>query len=244
MDFHQLLNRMQELDSPASEGATEGCGMDMPPAPMAPKPDTPPPSMSVNVNAQGMDNIESMLALIAKLNPEKGANMPSMAPMPPIGMPPMPHSEPDSDEGGMPKIMSIKPINKLLPDFDGDNDDMPGGEKDMDSKGPMDLPPDHDKDHDIVKTLDKDGDKDHDMDDHDMEKKDKDEAYSNEPDEMRKGADYMNNKLAGGMNRPKDTHPKVSDGDNPMKKVKEGDDLRAQIHAELAAKLAEFMGAK
>jgi hypothetical protein len=54
----------------------------------------------------------------------------------------------------------------------------------------------------------------------------------------------MQNKLAGGMNRPKGTHPKVADGDNPMKKVKEGDDLRAQIKAELAQRLAEAKGEK
>jgi hypothetical protein len=73
-----------------------------------------------------------------------------------------------------------------------------------------------------------------------MEKKDKEEAFMNEPDEEEKSVDYMNNKLAGGMNRPKDTFPKVSDGDNPMKKNKfESGDLRAQIRAELQQRLAE-----
>jgi hypothetical protein len=103
---------------------------------------------------------------------------------------------------------------------------------------------DHDADHDMIKGLDKDDDGDHDMDDHDAEKKDKEEAYANEPDEDHRDIDYMQNKLAGGMNRPKDTHPKVADGDNPMKKVKEGDDLRAQIKAELAQRLAEAKGEK
>jgi len=107
---------------------------------------------------------------------------------------------------------------------------------------------DHDADHDMIKGLDKDDDGDHDMDDHDMEKdddkKDKEEAYANEPDEDHRDIDYMQNKLAGGMNRPKGTHPKVADGDNPMKKVKEGDDLRAQIHAELTQRLAEAKGEK
>ena len=72
----------------------------------------------------------------------------------------------------------------------------------------------------------------------------KEEAYANEPDEDHRDIDYMQNKLAGGMNRPKGTHPKVADGDNPMKKVKEGDDLRAQIKAELAQRLAEAKGEK
>ena len=103
---------------------------------------------------------------------------------------------------------------------------------------------DHDADHDMIKGLDKDDDGDHDMDDHDAEKKDKEEAYANEPDEDHRDIDYMQNKLSGGMNRPKGTHPKVADGDNPMKKVKEGDDLRAQIKAELAQRLAEAKGEK
>lgn len=335
MDFNQLLARMQELDSPALEGTTEGCGM-MPPAPAPTKPEPPAPNMSINVNAQGMDNIESMLSLIAKLSGAGKTDMPSMSPMP-----------------------AIMPLDRMIPDMDGDNDNKVGGE--------MDLPKDHDKDHMIVKTLDKDDDGDHDMDDHEKEAApagaalgaagkalkgaptpkpgaaaagaslgaaakaagsamgtgvaagaakgasgiagaaqgamtgaakgatkaqppgvgmkanapDADDdgklgmgknvdpkqikiddidlgalmqlagqeskladAYANEPDEMRRDSDYMNNKLAGGMNRPKDTHPKVSDGDNPMNRVKEGNDLRAQIHAELTAKLAEFMGAK
>jgi hypothetical protein len=283
MDFNQLLAKMQEIDTtPANTPTTEECGMmDMPSAPM--KQDTPPPSMSVNVNAQGMDNIEDMLGLIAKLSGAGKADMPSMAPMPSI-MPLDKMIPPPGPVDGKPGLGD-------MPDFDADNDDKVGGEKDS-----MDLPKDHDKDHAIVKTLDKDDDGDHDMDDHDKEKDDDDktldllkaaagtvnsvgdaaksatsgsgtlnfspsgvasqggggkvgmagnvnDAYANEPDEMEKDADYMNNKLAGGMNRPKDTHPKVSDGDNPMKKVKESD-LRDQIKAELAAKLEQFMGAK
>jgi hypothetical protein len=54
----------------------------------------------------------------------------------------------------------------------------------------------------------------------------------------------MNNQLAGGMNRPKATFPKVAGGDNPMQRVKEGGDLRAQIRAELLQRLAEAKGAK
>ena len=228
MDFNQLMMKMRELDQPAVDQPTsEECGMPppgIPPMSSMGKPDTPPPSMSVNINAQGMQNIEDMMKLFTKVNPDM---MPmDKPPMPSLGMPP--------------SIMSIKPELpplKMLPDMDADNDDMPGGE--------MDLPPDHDKDHMMIKTLDKDDDGDHDMDDHDMEKKGKDEAYMNEPDEEEKSIDYMNNKLAGGMNRPKDTFPKVSDGDNPMKKSKfESGDLRSQIRAELLQRLAEAKGAK
>ena len=229
MDFNQLMMKMRELDQPATEGS---CGMDAPMSPpplsaVPPKPDVPPPSMSVNINAQGLDNIEDMMKLFQKVNPDMGPlDKPELPPLPSMSTPP--------------GIMSIKPSLpplKMMPDFDADNNDKIGGE--------MDLPPDHDKDHMMIKSFDKDNDGDHDMDDHEKEKKSKEEEYANEPDTDIKDVDYMNNKLAGGMNRPKDTFPKVSDGDNPMKKNRfESGDLRAQIRAELLQRLAEAKGAK
>jgi hypothetical protein len=208
--------------------------------------------MSVNLNAQGMDNIESLLKLMTKVNPDM-INQPSPMPMP----------------APMPSITSIKPELpplKMLPDFD--KEEPPemkfGGPSDIDAPD-MDMDgPDMDSDKDDDKgpqpgglgsSLDRDGDGDHDMDDHDMEKDSDDgdddsddekkkEAWANEPDERVRSVDYMNNQLAGGMNKPKDTFPKVADGDNPMQKVKEGGDLRAQIRAELLQRLAEAKGAK
>lgn len=243
MDFHQLLAKMQELDAPAQntqviEQPADECGMPppgMPPMSDMGKSDTPPPSMSVNINAQGLDNIEDMMKLFQKVNPDMGPlDKPDMSPMPMMSIEPITKS-------------SLPPL-KMLPDMDADNDEMPGGELDSDYDKDGKLDP-HEKDHadekPLLKTLDKDNDGDHDMDDHDMEKKGKDEAYMNEPDEEKKSVDYMNNKLAGGMNRPKDTFPKVADGDNPMKKNKfESGDLRSQIRAELLQRLAEAKGAK
>jgi hypothetical protein len=250
MDFNKLMSRMRELDQPA----LEACGdpMGMPPAPSTPPPT--PPSMSVNLNAQGMDNIESLLKLMTKVNPDM-INQPS----------PMPTPMPTP----MPAITSIKPELpplKMLPDFD--KEEPPemkfGGPSDIDAPD-MDMDgPDMDSDKDDDKgpqpgglgsSLDRDGDGDHDMDDHDMEKDSADsddeeddekkkEAWANEPDERVRSVDYMNNQLAGGMNKPKDTFPKVADGDNPMQRVKEGSDLRAQIRAELLQRLAEAKGAK
>jgi hypothetical protein len=247
MDFHQLIARMQELDRPATEAApvsTEECGM-MPPASPMSTPSEPPiphPSLSVNLNAQGMDNIEQIMKLITKVNPDA---VPQQPPMPTMAPPP--------------SIMSIKPELpplKMLPDFDADNDDMPGGEKDMPEPKDIMIKMGDEKDNDkgsqpggLGASLDRDGDGDHDMDDHDIEPKDDDdkkkEAWANEPDESEASIDYMNNKLAGGMNKPKDTFPKVADGDNPMQKVREDDsDLRAQIRADLRRRLAEAKGAK
>jgi hypothetical protein len=222
MNFNELMQRMRELDT--TDAPVTEMPVPMPQAPMTAPEGKDKARMNVNISAEG-DAIEDVLKLITKVNPDM-INQPEKPEIP--DMPDM-------------TIAMPKPINKLIPDFDDDNDDKPGGDMDMDMGMDKD---DHDADHDMIKGLDKDDDGDHDMDDHDAEKKDKEEAYTNEPDEDHRDIDYMQNKLAGGMNRPKGTHPKVADGDNPMKKVKEGDDLRAQIKAELAQRLAEAKGEK
>ena len=247
MDFQELVRKMTAIDTAQNtpvETKTDECGMNEMPLMMAPNaPDMMQPkekeeaTMNINITAKG-DAIDDVLKLMTKVNPDM-INQPEKPEMPTLSiMAPGMDGPMDEPEGPMPK-----PINKLIPDFDGDNDDMPGGEKD--------LPKDHDKDHVMIKSLDKDGDDDHDMDDHDMEKddkdddkKDKEEAWANEPDEDERSVNYQMTKLQGGMNRRKGTHPKVAGADNPMQKVKEGDDLRASIKAELQKALAETKGAK
>lgn len=231
MDFNQLMMKMRELDQPTTEA---GC-MDAPMAPpplsaVPPKPETPPPSMSVNINAQGLDNIEDMMKLFQKVNPDMGPmDKPEMPPMPSLSAPP--------------SIMSIKPELpplKMLPDFDADNDDKIGGEKDSIMKIDIDkddhMEPDGDEGPEPKMPSDDDGDE-------EDKKKEKDEEFANEPDVNVKDADYMNNQLAGGMNRPKQMHKhSYKQGDNPM--AMEGGDLRSQIRAELLQRLAEAKGAK
>jgi hypothetical protein len=253
MDFHALLAKMQQIEnSPPAQ--SEGCGMApsmSPPLSIPPKPETPPPSMSVNLNAQGMDNIESMMKLFQKVNPDmmpKVSSAPIITPMPSIS----------------PMKPEIPPM-KMLPDFDSNNDSKVGGEMDIDIE-PMDKPEDSMATMDLDKddldadqpgglgaSLDRDGDGDHDMDDHNMEKdtesddddeEDKKEAWANEPEEEEKDIDYMVNKLAGGMNRSQETYPKVAGGDNPMQRVREETNLKDQIKAELRKRLAEAKGAK
>ena len=258
MDFQELVAKMQAIDTTQNapvETKTDECGM----PPMAPNMPAPEPkdkaSMTININAQG-DAIKDVMDLLNKM---KDNDKPSALDMPTMSiMPPMAMDEPEGPP--MPK-----PINKLIPDFDGDNDDMPGGEKDMidikalgdkgddndyDDDGKLDA---HEKDHDdeekLHKTVDRDNDGDHDMDDHDAEKdekddEDKEEAWANEPDEDERSVHYQMNKLQGGMNRRKGTHPKVAGADNPMQRVKEGEDLRATIKAQLQKALAETKGAK
>ncbi len=271
MDFHQLLAKMQELDTPVSteattEAITQECGepMGMTP-PMSSQPSVPPPSLSVNLNAHGLDDIESIMKLIAKVNPDSVPQEPT-APM----------------LGVEPSIMSIKPDNgfdgtgplKMLPDFDADNDEKVGGEIDFKVGG------DDDSEKSMLpEPIDMDGEEDGELDNDEDEGvlgtmaggalgaamggplgaavggvagdaigdigDDKKEAWDNEPDETEKSIDYMNNTLAGGMNRPKGTYPKVAGGDNPMQKVKEdADSLRMQIRAELQRRLAEAKGAE
>jgi hypothetical protein len=283
MDFHQLVARMQELDRPVAEVQTQECGepMNMPtpmsPPPMSSQPPVPPPSLSVNLSAHGMSDIEHIMRLCGKLNPETipQAPMPSMAPMA--------------------SITSIKPSLpplKMLPDFDADNDNMPGGEMDNDDGVtiPLSMKGDDADDSDdkdmLPEPIDRDGEEDGELDNDkekeeiggalaggaigalaggplgaltgaaagdsltdpdadEVEQEEQEEAYANEPDEKEASIDYMNNKLAGGMNRPKNTFPKVAGGDNPMQKVKEGSDLlRLQIRAELQKRLAEAKGAR
>jgi hypothetical protein len=243
MDFQQLLAKMVELDQPTTETtapivSTEACGdpMGMTP-PMADQ--TPPPahpSMSVNLNAQGMDNIESLMKLMTKVNPD-------MINQPQGGMPPMPSLTPPG-----PSISSIGDLGnldagplKMLPDMDGDNDKMPGGEKNH-------MEPDGDEGPEI-KGLDQDDDGDHDMDDHDMEKKDKEEAFGNslgdsEPEYMDMDAAIRD---GNDLNKPKKSFSgKPYRGDNPMAAgaYESKETLRANIRAELQQRLAEAKGAK
>lgn len=136
MNFLELLNRIKEIDSPSTTEqsvADEGCGMPPPALPAVPsEPETPPPTMSINMNAQGLDNIEELMALIKAVNSEKSE----------------------------PSVMALPPL-KMLPDFDADNDSKIGREKDhmepdgdeMPIKGlDRDGDGDHDmKDHDLEK---------------------------------------------------------------------------------------------
>ena len=278
MDFNSLMAKMRELDQPAPtapvvEAPVEECGDPMmggmPPS-MADKPDTPPPSMSVNINAQGLDDISELMKLLTKVNPDmiNQPAAPEISVMPSM-TPPGPSISSIGDLGDLDK----GPL-KMLPDLDKDGPmDMPGAdamnkpdagheEPDMDNMGG---PSDHDADNmpgaaDGVSKAqgDIDNDGDHDMDDHELEKKDdndkpddkeeKEEGFQDattQPDENYKDVDYMVNKLAGGMNKPKQmVKHSYRQGDNPMSMPESRETLRASIRAELQQRLAEAKGAK
>ena len=257
------MQRMRELDQPAvqAQAPVEECGDmmgGMPPPSIPNKPDTPPPSMSVNLNAQGLDDIAELMKLMTKVNPDM-INQPAPMSMPPIS--------------AEPSIMSIKPPMpglgnldagplKMLPDFDKEE---PHDEPDADNLGgPSDndadnMPPMGDLDSDdkgidaIQKSMgDNDGDGDHDMDDHDMEKddeedgkKDKEEAFGNAPAGA-SGQEYhgMDAAVPDGddLNKPKKSFSgKPFRGDNPMAAgaYESKEELRASIKEELRRRLSE-----
>lgn len=237
MNFQELLAKMVELDKPT----TEACGdtpmpMGMPSMPE--KPDAPPPSMSVNLNAQGMDNIEELMKLMTKVNPDM-INQP--APMSSISIEPM-----DKPMGGLPPL-------KMLPDMDSephaepDADNM-GGPSDMDADN-MTLPPGHDSDHKLIKTLDVDHDGDHDMDDHDAQNKEKGEAFGNSLNGSEPEYADIDAAMPDGndLNKPKKSFSgKPYRGDNPMAAgaYESKEQLRASVREELLQRLAEAKGAK
>lgn len=222
MNFQELLQKMQQLDQPVETTTEMGCGDSPMPGPgPSSEPPVSPPSMSINLNAQGMDNIEDLMKLVTKVNPD----------MDKPGLPPLPSM------GSEPSIMSIKPSMpplKMLPDLDADNDEMPGGEKDH-------MGPDGDEGPEI-KGLDRDSDGDHDMDDHDAEKKDEKEGFGNSPLGSQDEPEVKDFKSAmpdgNDLNKPKKSFSdKPYRGDNPMST--ESTDLRAQIRADLQRRLNE-----
>ena len=142
------------------------------------------------------------------------------------------------DAGGKPEV--IEPMPKLSPRDDIEKSiailDKPEGPKEPDMKlPPMAMDADKDgkdepcgicgKTHEteITKSLCAADNKDSEA---------TEGEWDNSPDEKYQDTAYMQNDLAGGLNRQKKSYPKVAGGDNPMA-------LEDEIKSELAAKLAE-----
>jgi hypothetical protein len=179
MNFNDLMAKMRELDqpvqsAPAVSAPVEECGEPMMNSPMSAAPQTPPhqpPSLSVNLNAQGMDDIESIMKLMTKVNPDMINQKDPLTAMP----------------GGA-NVTTIDPMAMLTPP--GPSISGIGDLGDLD-KGPLKMLPDFDKEpegDDVTKAMgDLDGDGDHDMDDHDMEKDKPEDSMEKTPgDEMNK----------------------------------------------------------
>jgi hypothetical protein len=229
MNFNDLMAKMRELDqpvpetiqAPVSDAPVEACG-DMPPVPMDmdSKPDTPPPSMSVNINAQGMDDIGELMKLLTKVNPDM-INQKD-APAAPMSM-----------EPSITSIAPSLPPLKMLPDLD---------KEEPEEKEAAD--PEGDDDDDIMTHLNKEL-KPFD----DQQEKEKEEAFGNsvgdsEPDYKDISANLPN---GNDLNRSKKSFSgKAYRGDNPMAAgaYESKETLRANIRAELLQRLAEAKGAK
>lgn len=271
MDFNQLMAKMRELDAPtqvAPQAAVQECGdMAGGMSPMNTSVQPPPahPSMSVNLNAQGMDNIESLLKLMTKVNPDM-INQPAPMAAPLLTPPPSITSiKPELPGIGSLGNLDSGPL-KMLPDFDkeephaepdadnmggpSDNDaDNKPGLGDLDHDEPdadnMGGPSDNDADNKIdaiQKSMgDEDGDGDKDEEDEDEEEKKK-EGFGNgltgHDDVDYKGMDAA---VPSGndLNKPKSTFPKVAGGDNPRHRMESKEELRASIRAELLSRLNE-----
>ena len=272
MDFNQLLSRMKELDQPAVPSVdtpVAECGpavmpqMGGMPAPMNDQPPPAHPSMSVNLNAQGMDNIESLLKLMTKVNPDMinqpvgmPSAMPTMSAMPSL-MPPGPsissigdlgnldsgplkmlpdldkepegdHAEPDADNMGGPSDMDADNMPAMMKiGGDDEGEEGPGPDGSAEHEGPEGEEPESDEEGE---------------DEGEDEKEE--EGYSGgfdqsttSPDPELKSADYMLNKLSGGLGRQQTmTKHSYKQGDNPLAMR---ENLRASIKQELAQRLAE-----
>lgn len=228
MDFHQLLAKMQELDQPQVEAApvVEQPVTECPPeGPMGMNPSTPetsPPSMSINMNAQGMDNISDILKLIAKVNPDTEA--PADASLPSLGA--MPSLTPPGPKIGGLGNLDSGPL-KMLPDLD--SDEGPGEEpKTIDIKMGGD-------------DMDDNGSEEEPGQDDDNEK----EAFANSVNDSEPEVGDIDDVVRDGndLNKPKKSFSdKPYRGDNPM--AAESTDLRSQIRAELLRRLNEAKGVK
>jgi hypothetical protein len=197
--------------------------------------------MSINLNAQGLDNIEELMKLVKSVNPDMDK---PASPISAISIEPM-----DKPMGGLPPL-------KMLPDMDSEPHDEPdadnmGGPSDMDADN---MPPmgdlDRDDGDDVTKAMgDIDGDGDHDMDDHDAEEKEKDEAFGNSLNGSEPEYAGIDAAMPDGddLNKPKKSFSgKPYRGDNPMAAgaYESKEQLRASIREELLQRLAEAKGAK
>lgn len=239
MDFHRLVAKLNEIGSrPAdqttsnSKFVTESPGGATGPA-QAAAPQTG-PTMNLTLNARTMDDIESMMRLIQKVNPDVPQTAMSSTPL--TAEPSIAKVDTDFEIDG---LDSSDSDGMDMDDLDlVDMDDTEIADMDLDNMDDMDLADMADSDDELY------SDDDMDVDDelNDIETKEDGgfQSATTEPNEKYKSVDYMNNRLAGGMNGPKNTFPKVAGGDNPMQRMKESDEaFKESIRNDLRRRLEE-----
>ena len=110
MNFNEVYKKIATIDGVLAESSVQECG-EMPPAPTGAP--TQPMTMSVNLNAQGEEDISSLMRLLTKVNPDmmpKGAEapLPSVGPELTIGGPGAKVSSPsDAIKGDMMKLLPL-----------------------------------------------------------------------------------------------------------------------------------------
>lgn len=215
MNFSDLYKKIATIDGVLKESAVVECG-DMPST--ANMPSHQPMTMSINVNAQGEEDISSLMRLLTKVNPDmmpKVDSSPVVSPELSIGGPGPKISSPADDIKG--------DMMKLLPLDQDDGEDLDGADLDDESVEQGG------EDDDIMTHLNKELKP---YDDQVAKDKETEEgAYdaNTTPKPEYKGVDAVTHD-GNDLNKSKATFPKVAGGDNPMQKVKE----------ELAAALAAY----
>jgi hypothetical protein len=203
MNFNELYKKIYDLDKPVIAECGD-MGQMMSSGQMPPSH----PSMSVNLNAQGMDSIESLLRLMTKVNPDmisqKGPAMPALTSEPHIAS-----ISSMSDKPEMLPAVTDEPKHDATHDIDGVD---LGGEKEIG----IDI--DGDGNDDIELSTD------HESEEDEMEKEGAYDA-STTPDPEYQDTDFMVNKLSGGLGRQQTMHKhSYKQGDNPMsvESIREG----------------------
>lgn len=191
MDMKKLLNIVSENKT------NEECGMPMSQIPQEPY--TPPMTMSVNMNANGADQIKDLLQLLSKQAEEP---MPTMIIPPAVPSPAPTGDNPMKQIAGLldepkDKPFSNSPAEKIA-DIDSVTKDAGGGmngpknPKDLRVKDPRGFP---------------------------------EEEFANEPDEKYSDHKLMTKDLSGGINREKQMFKAAQRGDNAMSV----ESIRAQL---------------
>ena len=208
----------------------EECGM---PGAMGSMPNTPPVTMSVNLNAQGVDNIKELLNLMRTAETGMGHDhspAPMGMPMPAVGLD-MPIAvtkiggddaegdEPEMKPAGSDGDRGMAQIRDLIAKADkpkglaNEPDEAYAGIDSVttDAGGGVNGP----KDPADIRVKDPSG------------YENAEEEYANEPDEQYSDHNTMIKDLSGGLNREKQQYAKAQDGDNAMA-VREAS-IRAQL---------------
>jgi hypothetical protein len=227
MNFNELYRKIADLDKPVGEE----CGMN---PTVQSTPDSPPPSVSINMNAQGMDNISSLMQLISKVNPDvAGPKVDTMiAPLKISGPDAMNADDVDSDDMGDSDL-----------DLDIDGDHQPDIALSKEKESYSNQPNEQYADIDDI-TVNAGGGMNGPKHPKDLRVKDpspyENEAYENEPDERYDDHLRIIKHLAGGMNKEKAMVKRsYKQGDNPMA-MPESEDPLESIKNDLRARLQEY----